>query len=322
MTSSTARLLALLLAAACGGAAADPFRAQGTVEVPEVDLSTFATARVVAVRVEEGALVRAGDTLAFLTQSDLDATLAAQRARIATSASNLRDLQAGSRPEEIRSAEGDLRTAEAELQRLGKDLERTRGLAASDLVSKETLDHAISAEQEARGRAQVAEERVRLLRAGSRPDRIEAARAELNAARAALQQLEARASDLVLTAPVAGIVLSRNAEPGEVLGAGVPVLTIGETGRPFVRVFFPQSVVSGLSVGAPATVLTAEGRSLPGRIAAINPRAEFTPRVALTEQERADLMFGVKVEFENPGEAPNAGLWVTVAIGRGGATTP
>jgi HlyD family secretion protein len=319
MSAWTPRLLPLLLAAACGSASADPFLARGTVEIPEVDLSALAPARVIAVRVDEGALVRAGDTLALLTQSDLEATLSVQRARIATAAAQLRDLEAGARPEEVKSAEGELRTAEAELDRLGKDLERTRGLAANDLVSKEALDHAVAAEQAARGRAQSAAERVRLLRAGSRREQIEAARSEVSTARAALRQVEARASDLVLMAPVGGIVLSRNAEPGEALAAGVPVVTIGETGRPFVRVFFPQSVVRGLRLGTPAVVLTGDGRSVAGRIAAVSPRAEFTPRVALTEQERADLMFGVKVEFDNPAEAPYAGLWVTVEIRREGA---
>ena len=321
MSAWTRRLLSLVLATACSRAGADPFLARGTVEMPEVDLSALAPARVIAVRVDEGALVRAGDTVAFLTQSDLEATLSVQRARIATAAAQLRDLEAGSRPEEVKSAEGELRSAEAELDRLGKDLERTRGLAANDLVSKETLDHALAAEQAARGRVQSAEERVRLLRAGSRRNQIEAARSEVATARASLQQVEARASDLVLIAPVGGIVLSRNAEPGEALGAGVPVLTLGETSRPFVRVYFPQSVVSGLRVGTPATVLTGDGRSVPGRIAAINPRAEFTPRVALTEQERADLMFGVKVEFDDPAQAPYPGLWVTVELGRKGDAT-
>lgn len=135
-------------------------------------------------------------------------------------------------------------------------------------------------------------------------------------ARAALAQIEARAADLVLLAPVAGIVLSRNAEPGEALAANVPVVTIGETARPYVRVFVPQSLAATLSVGRPATIVTGDGRSIEGRVVAINPKAEFTPRVALTEQERADLMFGVKVEFLRPGEAPGAGLWVSVALRR------
>jgi HlyD family secretion protein len=122
----------------------------------------------------------------------------------------------------------------------------------------------------------------------------------------------------VLIAPRDGVVLSRNAEPGEVLAAGTPVVTVGETARPYVRVFLPQWVVSHLGVGDTASVLTGDGRTLDGRVAAINPRAEFTPRVALTERERDDLMFGVKVEFIRPSEAPPPGLWVRVRIGRTG----
>ena len=119
----------------------------------------------------------------------------------------------------------------------------------------------------------------------------------------------------MLIAPVAGTILGRHSDPGEALAATVPVLTVGETARPYVRVYLPQSVVTGLAVGAPAEVLTDDARTLEGRVAAINPRAEFTPKVALTEKERADLMFGVKVEFARPAEAPHAGMWVGVRVG-------
>jgi HlyD family secretion protein len=307
-------MLALFVVAACGTGSADPFEARGTVEVPEVDISALSTARVVAVRVEEGARVEAGDTLAALTQVDLDASIAAERARVATAVANLRDLEAGSRPEEIARARAELSAAGAEVDRTTKDLERVRDLASRDVASREALDNAVSAEQVARGRMQAAEEALRLLQAGSRREQVAGARAAVAGARAALAQIEARATDLVLTAPVGGIVLSRNAEPGEALGAGVPVLTLGEMARPFVRVYLPQSVVIGLAIGAAAEVLTGDGRLLAGRIVAINPRAEFTPRVALTEEERADLMFGVKVEFDDPAAAPYPGLWVTVRV--------
>lgn len=325
MTFPIRPLLALVLAAACDRAGADRFEARGTVEVPEVDISALSAARVVAVRVEEGARVEAGDTLAALTQVDLDASIAAERARVATAQANLRDLEAGPRPEEIARARAELGTARAEVDRTSKDLERVRDLVSRDLASREALDHAVSAEQVARGRMQAAEEALRLLQAGTRREQIAGARAAMAGARASLAQIEARATDLVLTAPVGGIVLSRNAEPGEALGAGVPVLTLGEMARPFVRVYLPQSVVSGLRIGAGAEVQTGDGRLLPGRIVAINPRAEFTPRVALTEDERADLMFGVKVEFDDPEAAPYPGLWVTVRVGvtaqrRNGAT--
>jgi HlyD family secretion protein len=73
-------------------------------------------------------------------------------------------------------------------------------------------------------------------------------------------------------------------------------------------------VVSGLTTGDTVWIATPDGRTLSGRIMAINPRAEFTPRVALTEEERADLMFAVKLEFADPGRAPAPGLWVIVRI--------
>ncbi|HJR33501.1 MAG TPA: biotin/lipoyl-binding protein, partial [Gemmatimonadales bacterium] len=142
MTFPRHPLLMLLLVAACARAGANPFEARGTVEVPEVDISALSAARVVAVRVEEGARVEAGDTLAALTQVDLDATIAAERARVATALANLRDLEAGSRPEEIARARADLSAARAEVDRTTKDLERVRSLVSRELASRESLDNA------------------------------------------------------------------------------------------------------------------------------------------------------------------------------------
>jgi HlyD family secretion protein len=310
-------LLLAALSAVCCRSVSREDDARGTVEVPEIDLGAMTSARVISVPVEEGATVRAGDTVAVLTQNDLSANLAAQRARLAAAAANLRDLEAGARPEEIRRAEAELSGANAELDRAAKELVRMRDLASRDVVSKSGLDDAISADQVAHGRRDAAEEALRLLRAGSRVERISAARSEVANARAAVAQVEARAGDLVLIAPVGGIVLSRNAEPGEALGPNVPVVTIGEMGRPYVRVFLPQRRVAGVRIGDAVEVLTEDGRSLAARVVAIAPKAEFTPRVALTEQERADLMFGVKVEFAVPAEAPYPGLWVRVRIAGG-----
>lgn len=308
--------LAFSLACAGGGPGSGVFDARGTVEVPEVDIGPLTAARVLTVRVDEGAQVRAGDTLALLTQTDLGATLAGQRARVANAEATLRELVAGARPQEIRRAEAEVAAAEAELVRTGQALERARSLVTGNAIARQQYDDAVAAQRVAAERLTSLREALALARAGNRPERIQAGRAEVAGARAALEQVEAHAADLVLTASVSGMVLGRHAEPGEVLGPGVPVLTLGETGRPYVRVFIPQSVVRDLAVGAEVSVIPEEGRLIRGRVAAINPKAEFTPRVALTEQERADLMFGVKVEFLHPAEAPYPGLWVTVRIGR------
>ncbi len=316
-TLGAAILLATLPATGCGSGNDRWYLARGTVEVPESDLSAPQPARVVSVLVDEGMAVQAGDTLARLTQTDLPAALAAQRSRLATAEANLRDLEAGPRPQEIRQAEAALASAEAEELRAHQALDRSQALIATNAIARQQYDDAVATERVAAQKVTEAREALALARAGTRPERIEAARTEVGAARAALEQVEAKATDLVLTAPFDGIVLGRQAQPGEALGPNVPVLTIGETVRPYVRVYVPQSLVSGLIVGTPVDVLVGPNQTIAGRIEAVNPKAEFTPRVALTEQERADLMFGVKVEFVRPAEAPHPGLWVSVRIPRG-----
>jgi membrane fusion protein YbhG len=309
--------LALLLAS-CRSRDANWYLARGTVEMPESDLSAPQSARVIALRVDEGSTVHRGDTLALLTQADLPASLAAARSRVATAEANLRDLEAGARPQEIRQAEAEVAAADAEAQRARQLLDRAKSLVASNAIARQQYDDAVAADQVAQQRLAEAREALALARAGARPQRIEGARAEVSTGRAVLAQLEARATDLVLTAPFDGIVLGRHAEPGEALAPNVPVLTVAETARPYVRVFVPQEIVSGLVLGSPVDIIVAPDRTIHGKIEAINPKAEFTPRVALTEQERADLMFGVKVAFANPAEAPHAGLWVSVRIPRKG----
>jgi len=311
-------LLVLGLALGCGDGASEAYEARGTVELREADLSALVPAKVLSVRVDEGEAVRAGDTLAVLGQRDLDATLAALQAKVNVAGANLRDLEAGSRPQELHEAEANLAGAEAEALRTRQALERARALVADNAIARQQYDDAVAANRVAEERAGAARAALALARAGSRPDRIAAGRSQVASARAELEQAIARAGYLVLIAPTDGLVLGRHAEPGEALAAGVPVVTVGETARPFVRVYLPQSLVSGLSLGREVAVVTQDRRTLRGRIAAINPKAEFTPRVALTEKERADLMFGVKIEFVNPDEAPHPGLWVTVRVGRTG----
>lgn len=307
---------ALLFLVACGKGDANWYIARGTVEMPESDLSAPQAARVIAIRVDEGNTVHQGDTLALLTQTDLPASLATARSRVATAEANLRDLQAGARPQEIGQAEAQVAAAEAEALRSRQALDRAKALVATNAIARQQYDDAVAGNRVAEQRVAEAREALALARAGARPQRIEAARGEVTTARAALAQLEARATDLVLSAPFDGIILGRHAEPGEALGPNVPVLTVAETGRPYARVFVPQEIVSGLVVGTPVDIVVAPDRIIKGKIEAVNPKAEFTPRVALTEQERADLMFGVKVAVANPAEAPHPGLWVSVRIPR------
>jgi HlyD family secretion protein len=317
------RLAALATLAALGAGCGSDLNVAGgtgTLEVVEVDVAPLTPARVLKVWREEGDTVQAGDTLVSLTQSTVVAEVDARRARVASAEAQLRDLLAGARPAEIARAESELRAAESEATRTQQDLARITALVQSGSVSAQQLDAAKSAATAATSRRESLTEALSLLKEGARAERVSAARAEVQSARAALAAAAQTASDLVLTSPVAGIVLLRTAEPGEVIGAGMAAMTIGELGQPFVRIYVNQKILPLVRLGARAEGVL-DGLPevvLAGTVVAIGTKAEFTPRVALTDEERADLMFGVKVAFRDSTHLLKPGLPITVRI----TTTP
>lgn len=314
-TLLTAALSAAALIAACRNDRG-AVEGTGTLEVVEVDISPLTPARVLKVWRHEGDTVRVGDTLVSLTQSTVAAEVDSRRARLASAEAQLRDLVAGARPAEIARAESELRAAASEAARTQQDLARVTALAQSGSVSAQQLDASKNAATAATSRKEALSEALRLLKEGARPERVSSARAEVQSARAALAAAEQTASDLVLLSPVAGIVLLRNAEPGEVIGAGMAAMTIGELGQPYVRIYVNQTLLPGVQLGARAEgVLDGlPGQPFNGTVVAINTKAEFTPRVALTDEERADLMFGVKVVFRDSTHLLKPGLPMTVRI--------
>ncbi|MCO4099355.1 MAG: HlyD family efflux transporter periplasmic adaptor subunit [Gemmatimonas sp.] len=119
----------------------------------------------------------------------------------------------------------------------------------------------------------------------------------------------------MLVAPVDGVVSSRNVEPGEVMAAGQSAVTIGQPARPWARIYVSQFMLPRLRAGDTLWArLDGDTTAFAGRISAIASKAEFTPRVALTEQEREDLLFGVKIEFRDTTQRLRAGLPITVTL--------
>jgi HlyD family secretion protein len=318
----TGRLVALgigsilVTALACSRDVSNQLIADGTVELTQVDVAPFVSGRVVRVTVDEGAVVRRGDTLVVLAQSALPSDIDQRRARVSSAEARLRDLQAGARPAEIEKAQADLRSVTAEADRAERERARLEPLVAAATISRSQYDAAVTAARAAAARRDAAAEALHLLREGARSEQVAAARAELASARGALAAGQATQGDLVLTAPMDATVLGRYVERGEVLGAGETAMTLGDATRPWVRVYLPAPVIPFVRVGQPARV-TVQGlgsRFAPARVVSVATQAEFTPRVALTENERADLLFGVKLDISDTTGTFKAGLPATVTI--------
>jgi HlyD family secretion protein len=277
---------AALLVLACG-TRSDPLMVSGTVEIRELQLAPLATGRLTRLLKDEGDTVRRGDTIAVLEQPGLDALIAQRRAQARAARLRVHEVAA----------------AQADSARAAHDLARAEPLRAQQIVSEQQYDALKAAAAAATARLAAAQ----------------AALSDAAAASAALAAALAVRDQLVIVAPEAGIVLTRYADPGEALSAGMPVVALGLVGHPWIRAYVGDRDVARLKLGQGATVrLDGYDAALSGRLAEISPGAEFTPRAALTERERADLVFGIKVELDH-GDGNGrvkAGMTVTVELAR------
>jgi len=309
-------LACLLALCSCTSASTSTVEATGTLEVVSVDVSPVSGGRVSKVLVDEGAAVRAGDTLAVLTIPTLSSDVAQREAKAASAGAKLQEAEHGPRSAEIASATAELAAAEAAADRAAKDVERLGPLAARQNVSAQDFDAARALAASTAGHRDALRAQLQLLREGTRPERIHAAEADARSARASVASARATARDLVLVSPVTGTVTDRSAEPGEVIGAGQAALTVAQTVRQTVRVYVSEAVLPRVRVGQNVRALldAFPDHEFKGRVVALSTQAEYTPRVALTEKERADLLFGVKIEFADSTGMLKAGLPVTVRI--------
>src|SRR5262249_28346054 len=202
-----------------------------------------------------------------------------------------------------------LRAANADLELAKTQYTRTEQLAKNGVAAPADLDRDRAARDAAQARASSAAEQVRLQEEGFRHQQVAAAKQGAAAARAELAGAQSRADELVLTAPRSGVVLLVNYRTGELVPASSPVVTLGDPDSLWMRVFVAAPLLTKVRLGARAEVRPiGVTKPFTGRVVSISPQAEFTPRAALTEEEQANLVFGVKLVMARGAGALKRGL--------------
>jgi len=143
---------------------------------------------------------------------------------------------------------------------------------------------------------------------------VDAALARVAAVDAQIASLEHDKGETTLVAPSNGIVTSRLVEPGELVGAGAPVAVIIDLDRAWVNAYVEAPLVPALRLEQKVTVVTDAGDRMPGTVAFIAPKAEFTPRNVQTAAERARLVYRVKVAVDNTSGVLKPGMPVEVEL--------
>ncbi len=282
-----------------GRGGAGTVAATGTVEATDAALGFTVPGRLEAVTVQEGDTVSAGQRIAWLDRSETMGRRDQAAAQVKAARAQLLEVERGSRPEEISAARAAERAAADRLADAQRDAERMKALRERNVVSQQDYDKAMTALEVARSTHVQAAEQRRLVELGPRPEKREAARAQLAAAQATLQTLEATLAQMEVRAPFPGTITVRNREPGEILSAGSPVVTLLHRDDRWVRIYVPENRIGAVRIGGKATITsdTFRDRRYEGEVTAIASEAEFTPKTVQTREERVKLVYAVKVKI-------------------------
>lgn len=337
------------------GNGAKELRLPGVVETQEIRLGSKVGGRVAEIGAREGDLVSSGTVLLRFAAPEVEAQLVQAKARLAAVEAELEKALAGARPEEKeaaraaaeaasarwervragwreeekRQARSELESAEADLKLARTEFERIDRLYSQGTESRAVWDTALAARNRAAGRADAAKARVDMLAAGSRPEDIAEAAAELrraqaqydlilagtraedvaqakaraDEARARITELEVHLKEAVVLAPESVVIEVLAVRKGDLVAPNQPVVRVLRADDLWVRVYVPETELGKVRLGQAVNVtIDSYKTEFPGTIIQINGISEFTPRNVQSADERRHQVFGVKVQVKQPAD--------------------
>ena len=183
----------------------------------QILVSPKVSGMIVMLDIEEGKRVQKGDVLAILESTDYEADVTRAKAYVKLYEEKVRELENGSRPEQIKQAEAELAESQATLVQLESDWRRSFELRRSKSITQQEYELADSSFKAMQQRVQRLSYALELLKLGERIERREIAKAELAQAQADLVKAEWRLGNCTIRAPRSGTILKKAAEEGNVV---------------------------------------------------------------------------------------------------------
>jgi HlyD family secretion protein len=337
----------------------------GTIEATQANLAFQVSGRVSTVFFDEGQAVEKNQMLAVLDQEEfkarrdrarsdwvrsqenlkqletllelnrqiLPAEVERVKAAVQALQSQLAELEAGYRVQEVEQARYAYEQAQFALEEARKDKIRYDRLFERKIVAEKDKD-AVNLKYEtalkayegakkayellkegyrkesietarsklAEGEAALKQARDNLKKIQAIESEVEAAKAQVQSAKAELELTEIRLNYTELRAPFKGILVSRNIEPGEVVTPGQEVLSLSDLSQVDLKVFVDETEIGKVRPGQQVDVKidTFPSKTYTGHVSFISPEGEFTPKIIQTHKERVKLVYLVKITLSNP----------------------
>ena len=276
--------------------AANSHSVSGTIETDEARVASRYGGRVEKILGQEGEALKSGQVVVELDAAEL-------RARRDQAAARLAEAEAGPRKEEIATAKAEWEAQIAQLDLARLERKRADELFTAKTISETERDRAATHEQALEKGATAAKSRYDLLLAGTRPERIALARAQL-------AELDTQLGEMKIFSPTNCVLEVLNVKVGDVVAPNQQVATLLMTNHIWVRVFVPEPWLGHIKLGDALKVRVDSfpGKDFAGTVEQIQRSAEFTPRNVQTVGERVKQVFGVKIRLDNAGGQLRAGM--------------
>ena len=284
-------------------------QATGTIEGTTVDLSAKTPGAIAKLAIKEGDTVTQGQVVAEIARNDLVAQRERDAIALLKAEAQLRDLTSGAREQELEQAQANVNIAQTSYDKSSSDLAARETLYQQGAVSKNELDQFRVAAGLDKNRLAAAKAQLSLLQEGGRPEVIVAAREEVDRSRAVLKASDAMLDDLKIVAPIGGAVMTKNYEQGEFVPQGAAVATVVDLNDLWIRVYVPTDELPAVKLGQTVQfTISGTTRVFTGTVSAIASKGEFTPKMIQTKEERANVVFGVKIRISNEGGLLKPGM--------------
>ncbi|MBP3212774.1 MAG: HlyD family efflux transporter periplasmic adaptor subunit [Prevotella sp.] len=291
---------AVLMLCACGNKEKE-YDATGTFEATEVTVSAKATGELKTFNISEGQAVEQGAVVGSIDAYQLQQTseqLEAQKRQLGAtrSATDSRRLDL---EKQLSSISQQIANAQRERQRFAE-------LVADGAVPKKQLDDINYQIKVLERQREATRDQIRSNNA-SLAEQSKGIGAQIDGLNAQQRQIADQIANAQVKAPIAGTVLEKYVEQGEFVAIGKPLFKMADVQNMYLRAYVTSSQLKDLKIGQKVKVFADYGdkekKTYEGTVAWISSRSEFTPKTILTDDERADLVYAVKISIKNDGFA-------------------
>ncbi len=281
-----------LILCGCGIENETDFIGSGTLEADEITVSALMAGQVDSVHFDEGEVVTASDLLVRIDIRKLEAQLHQTEAVFEELGISRRIAQNA-----VDQAEEQLRNITTTLERQQKLLDS--GSSTTQIVDDLKTQQVLAESQLHTGRAQL--------------NIIDAKQKQIEST---IQLVQLQIEDGTITSPISGNIIEKYVESGENVAPGSPVAKIVNLDRMWIKVYLNEIDVGSIKLGSSLNVSVdaLPDSQFDGVVTWVSSKAEFTPRNVQTKEQRADLVYAVKVEFDNPDQRALIGMPAEVSL--------